>query len=533
MICPVCHQNHNHLIHRFDAGYDQPALEALEAEIPGWKPDQGVCSRCLDQAQIGLAGQWKTFGEFRGYQILPIPVRLTAHPGYTGKGVTICMIDSGFYPHPDLTQPQNRILAVVDPEKPNENSLKNQNNSWHGTMTSVVCAGNGFLSGGKYKGLAPDARLVLLKVSDAQGAISGPAIARAVRWAVENRKKYGIRILNLSVSDDWSTSYRENEVDQAIRQAVEAGIVVVAAAGNQAGGELKAPANSPHAITVGGLDDRNTLHPLVYSLYHSNFGQTVDGLHKPELIAPAIWIPAPILPETPEYRQAAVLLDLAQTDDDRYLKAKLANLLDQTGLGKRLADETPAVIRQTINREIENRKLISPHYQHADGTSFAAPIVSGVIAQMLEANPGLTPAGVREILLNTARKLENEPVERQGYGVVHPLSAVYAAEKSHLGLPADFTPLVDYKNQTVEWRLAQEAAKKVGVAGDFSRWGTNRLQLEEKGEGRWSGQFRLLPPGRYRYKFVINDTQWIPDPTNLFREPDGFGGFNSQLIVER
>jgi serine protease AprX len=223
---------------------------------------------------------------------------------------------------------------------------------------------------------------------------------------------------------------------------------------------------------------------------------------------------------------------LIQTQDDRYLKAKFINVITQLNIDKKLSDQPASVIRQIIQDEIENRKLISPHYQHADGTSFAAPIVSSLIAQLLEANPGLTPAGVRTILTQTARKLPNVAIERQGFGVVHPLSAVYAAETVHADLPITFTPLINYQQQTIEFLLHQHGAETVVTTGDFTNWNHKGVPLQHSHNGTWKTHYKLLPKGEYRYKFIINEQEWLADPTNLFRELDGFGDFNSKLIIE-
>ena len=310
MHCPICSEEQTHLLFHFDFNCDSPVLDYLKKEANDWMPSMGVCSRCADQAQLDAWSDFKgiDFGaEVNGYKILPLPVRLTAHPCYTGKGVTMAFVDSGFYPHPDIA---DRILTIQDIAA----QSAPQHTTWHGTMTAVVGAGDGKCSKGQYKSLAPDAKLVLLKVADEQGHISGEHIAKAIYWAIKHKKQYNIRIINLSVTDDWETSYRENEVDIAIEKAVGQGIVVVVAAGNDENALLKAPANSPHAITVGGLDDRNTLHPLTQTIYHSTFGETIDGLHKPDLIAPVIWIPAPILPHSWEQKVAkALFTDIPHT----------------------------------------------------------------------------------------------------------------------------------------------------------------------------------------------------------------------------
>src|SRR5687768_2576018 len=103
------------------------------------------------------------------FAVIPTPARLDADPGYTGKGVTIAFLDSGFYPHSDLIEPANRIIAYKDlsDERPClQSASPSESWQWHGTQTSVAAAGNGHLSGGFYRGLAHEAQLVLVKVSE-------------------------------------------------------------------------------------------------------------------------------------------------------------------------------------------------------------------------------------------------------------------------------------------------------------------------------------------------------------------------------
>ncbi len=194
--------------------------------------------------------------------VIPTARRLGPDSRYSGRGVTIAIIDSGFYPHPDLTEPHNRILAFKDFTADNSTLLDRHRSTaadWHGTQTSVVAAGNGYLSDGVFRGLASDACLVLCKVS-AGGRITDDAIVRALDWVIENRHIYGIRIVNLSLGADEDASYHESAVDAAAERAVESGLILVVAAGNS--GCLNnprpiPPANSPSVITVGGYDDNN------------------------------------------------------------------------------------------------------------------------------------------------------------------------------------------------------------------------------------------------------------------------------------
>src|SRR5207249_2697262 len=144
--------------------------------------------------------------------------------------------------------------------------------SWHGTMTSVVCAGDGYLSKGLYKGIASDAELILLKVQDHKGTIPTENIVKALTWVLKNHEEYKIRIVNISLGSDEILSYKESEVDKLAERLVEKGIVVVAAVGNDLNASVRPPANSLNVIAVGGVDDENTLEGSVNKLYHSSYG---------------------------------------------------------------------------------------------------------------------------------------------------------------------------------------------------------------------------------------------------------------------
>ena len=103
------------------------------------------------------------------FAVLPTPVRLASDSHRTGRGVTIAFLDAGFYPHPDLTEPANRIIAYEDVTRPGASVTADSEPDpwhWHGTQTAVVAAGNGRLSDGIYSGLAPDADVRLHKSCD-------------------------------------------------------------------------------------------------------------------------------------------------------------------------------------------------------------------------------------------------------------------------------------------------------------------------------------------------------------------------------
>jgi serine protease AprX len=151
-------------------------------------------------------------------------------------------------------------------------------------------------------------------------------------------------------------------------------------------------------------------------------------LQKPEVIAPGIWVAAPILPHTPTADEAHLYSEL-----DGAVDHELRAILDsKRGVDRDLdgARDLPIpLLRQLITIKLREGNVINHFYKYVDGTSFAAPIVSSIIACMLEANPRLTPQQVKRILIDTAERVPVIEVERQGWGVVAAKAAVEVALK--------------------------------------------------------------------------------------------------------
>ncbi|MEP7232409.1 MAG: S8 family serine peptidase [Ginsengibacter sp.] len=275
IICPLCKDTVNKLVYRFHFDSEKGVIEKIKNEFPEWTVNDGACSRCIDffhseivmeHRMLPAIGPHFPIKAMDDFIVIPTGLRINAHPQYTGKGITICFIDSGFYPHPDLVVNSNRIKQIIDITEFSKVlpfgapiTAAAEEALWHGTMTSVVCAGDGYLSNGLYKGIASDANLVLLKVQNENGRIPTENICKALQWVLINHKEYDIRIVNLSISDDVTGSYSESEVDKLAEQLIEKGIVVVAGVGNDEKGTLKPPANSLNVIAVGGIDDDNSL----------------------------------------------------------------------------------------------------------------------------------------------------------------------------------------------------------------------------------------------------------------------------------
>jgi serine protease AprX len=429
--CPVCSREPREEFVPLPV-LDEDVQKLIRANAPDTEAFEAVCARCVrlferakDQILTDAALQKD------GSRVLSTPLRLDADERFTGRGVTIAFLDSGFYPHVDLTTPDNRIIAYRNMTAADDDLstlFQADVASWHGMMTSVVAAGNGSLSNGFYRGIAPESDVVLVKLART-GRITEQNIEDGLEWILSNRTKYNIRVVNISAGGDFEQSYLHDSLSQMVEECVAQGLTIICAVGNA--GHLPnhpvfPPASAPSCIAVGGLDDNNSINRAKRGMYRSSYGPTLDGLQKPELIAPSIWIPAPILPNTPTASQAELLEKLDKAGDDR-----LHDIIrENPGIDGELdaaLDRPVHSIRQIIALKVRRESVITKNYKYVDGTSFAAPIVSSVVAQMLEANSDLTPQQIKRILISTAERLPHYEVDRQGWGVIDPRRAVEKA----------------------------------------------------------------------------------------------------------
>src|SRR5829696_390389 len=272
-------------------------------------------------------------------------------PSYTGRGIGVAIVDSGFAAHLSL---KGKVAAAFD-----LTNGKAGDEYGHGTHVGSIVAGAA--SGdSNYAGMAPGAHLISLRVLDADGSGDTSDVIAAIDLAIANRFKYNIRIINLSLGHPVFESYRLDPLCQAVERAVKAGIVVVAAAGNfgkasdgrKIVGGIVSPGNSPAALTVGALNTKGTAAPFddVMATYTSLGLTYLDGLLKPDLVAPGNRIVA----------AAAVNSTLLKAHPEMVV----------SGQGTRA-------------------------YAEMSGTSMAAAVVSGAAALLLEARPELTPSDVK------------------------------------------------------------------------------------------------------------------------------------------
>jgi serine protease AprX len=313
--------------------------------------------------------------------------------GVDGSGIGVATIDSGVSAAHDDLAPQ-RIAHFAD----FVNALPSPYDDYgHGTHVAGIIAGNGYDSGGAKKGLAPGATLVVLKALDATGSGYISNVISAVDYAIANRAAYNIRVINLSVAAGVYESYTTDPLTLAARRAVDAGIVVVAAAGNfgltpqgnaQYSG-ITAPGNAPWVLTVGASNDMGTPDRSddVVAPFSSRGPSAVDGADKPDLVAPGV------------------------------------NLESTTDPGSALYATHPNA------RIWGSVRTASPPYLSLSGTSMAAPVVTGTVALMLQANPALSPGEVKAILRSTAQRSDKFDAATQGAGFLDARAAVELARR--------------------------------------------------------------------------------------------------------
>jgi serine protease AprX len=282
--------------------------------------------------------------------------------GYTGKGVGVAVIDTGIQGNlPDFrdsrTSSVSRVIAtaVVNP-----GASTAADTLGHGTHVAGLIAGDGTARPydslyGKYVGVAPDANLIAVKAADDEGNTTVLDVIDGLQFVVDHKAEYGIRVVNLSLKSTQAESYLTDPLDAAVEAAWNSGVVVVVASGNDgaaADAVNYAPANDPYVITVGGVDDMGTDSTSDDTLASwSSRGTTQDGFKKPDVLAPGAHMISTI-PAGSDYTQ---LCPTCVTDGQ---------------------------------------------YFQVGGTSMAAGVASGAVADILQAHPTWTPDQVKSQLVN-------------------------------------------------------------------------------------------------------------------------------------
>jgi serine protease AprX len=332
----------------------------LAATIDGWdhQNDDGSLTRLTKIT--GATSYWKR--------------------GFTGQGVDVAIIDSGVAPVEGLRTSGKVVNGPDLSFESQEDSLRHLDTFGHGTHMAGIIGARDSNAPRKvrdvrkrsYLGMAPDARIVSLKVADRGGATDVSQVIAAIDWVVQHRNSDGfnIRVLNLSFGTDGVQDYRIDPLAYAAEVAWHKGIVVVASAGNAGFGSAKLnnPAYDPYVIAVGGSDPKGT------DLRHDDdipaWSSVGDGARNPDLVAPGKSVVSLRVPGSAIDIAAAA----GRVGNSRFLRGS--------------------------------------------GTSQAAAMVSGAAALVISQRPDITPDQLKGLLVGNADKLEGRDDRAQGAGTL-------------------------------------------------------------------------------------------------------------------
>jgi serine protease AprX len=283
--------------------------------------------------------------------------------GVTGTGVGVAVIDTGIDGAlSDFSSAGGGHSRVIVSAVDNPQATSATDGYGHGTDVAGIIAGNGnnradALSG-QYVGVAPNANLVSIKVSDEAGATTVLDVIYGLQFAVEHQARYNIRVVNLSLDSSTPQSYKTDPLDAAVEATWLHGIVVVVAAGNRGTASdavQYSPANDPYVITVGGVDENGSADPSNDTVASwSSHGTTQDGLQKPDVYAPGAHIVSVLAP------------------------------------GSGFANSNCGCL------------IAGGQYIQTSGTSMAAPMIAGLAADLLQVHPRWTPEQVKGDLTSAA-----------------------------------------------------------------------------------------------------------------------------------
>ena len=330
-----------------------------------------LVNRCLDSKkliQVKTPEQGEDKVAFENAFIKSFGIDKLHAQGLTGKGIGVCVIDSGASNHEDFG---DRITAWKDFTTAQSNVPTDP--IGHGTMVTGLLAGDGTLSDGKIMGVAPEVDIISARATSMSESIL------ALQWAIENKDEYNIKVVNISMGSVALLPAKDDPWAQAVTKAVEAGIAVVVASGNdEPGGAVTTPGISPDAITVGAMNDRATIRRdddrVAYT--KSAQGYTKEGILKPDILAPGMNLFSACSPDS---------------------------MISSGG-----------------------------KYNIASGSSLAAPIVSGLCALLLQANPNLTPKDLKTLLQRTSEPVNNPSDRHIGAlvnSVINPEKSVELSKK--------------------------------------------------------------------------------------------------------
>ncbi len=383
---------------------------------------------------------------------------LTSGTTLDGRGIGVAVIDSAYYLDNEMFRQSNgTMIQQVNRDMLGIGMMATDGNG-HGTHVSSLIAGNPSFVGGAYTGIAPGVKLIPIRALGTLGSGLSSDVIAALDWIIANKAVHNIRVVNMSLGTPASQSYMTDPLCLAARRAVNAGIVVVASAGNNGKdingakryGTINSPGIEPSVITVGatntyGTDARSDDTIASYSSKGPTRGWSVagngarvyDNLIKPDLVAPGNKLIAAMSTQSTN----AVVPNL---------------VIDYPGLNARQPDyHLDWTTYQMVG--VKNGAM------WLSGTSMSAPLVSGTVALMLQANPSLTPNLVKAILMYSAQPLLNVNTVEQGAGELNVDGAVRLAKLVKTTLPTT--------NGTAMLTAALPSNQYSTIGGQRAYWG--------------------------------------------------------------
>lgn len=337
--------------------------------------------------------------------------------GIDGEGVTVAVVDTGIAKVADLS---GRVIGGVDFSG---GSNPYNDEFGHGTFVAGLIAGNGASSGGQYKGVAPKAKLVSVKIAGADGSSDVSHVLAAMQWTVSSKSEFGIRAVNLSLGTDSTQSYHLSPLNAAVERAWDSGIVVTVSSSNNGpgAGTVTKPGDDPLVITVGALDDKGTpgRGDDVMAGFSGQGPTAADGLQKPDLVASG--------------RSVISLRAPGSAIDAAYPGSRVGSA-----------------------------------YFKGSGTSFSTGVTSGAVALLLEREPALTPDQVKARLLGTAGAGPAGDPNVDGAGSLDAYAAAHAGtyDSANAGVPRSLgTGSIDLDRGTL--RVQLQLGGIVGLLGQL------------------------------------------------------------------
>jgi serine protease AprX len=374
--------------------HELPIINAVAATLTARQHDTLRSDHRLTLTDNGSAKVAGSSGTVQPYVVEQTQANLLHASGITGKGVTIAFLDTGWWSQKATQQDtggHNVVLQGYDAIGNTVGVGAPDDQFGHGTHVLSIATNSALSQDGTYVGMAPDANRVIVRAFDSKGVGSYANVIRGMNWILANKAAYNIRVVNMSFGAAPQSFYWNDPMALAVMKLWQAGIVVVASAGNSGptAQSITVPGNVPYVITVGAMTDNYTPTNKADDRLDSfsSTGPTYEGFVKPEVVAPGGHVIAVMPGSSP--------------------------------------------IAKAHPEFLGTNGYLGSSYFYMSGTSMSAAVVSGTVALMLQAHPALTPDQVKCQLMSSSQPAVDRSgqlaytVFQQGAGQINAFNAVF------------------------------------------------------------------------------------------------------------